>query len=1055
VIFFRFPAFFRLSRQLPGRLRLPRSPLAGGAFAIVLGIAATSVQAQTWTNPGTGDWFNPANWSTNSVPTNSTIPALDRGTASIANGTALADSLQIGNVSGSVGGLFIGADGVLTNRVSAVGYSSGSTGQALVHGLGASWTMTSSLTVGLMGTGVVTISDGAQVRNGYGALGSNAGSKGTLTVSGANSQWTATEHTYIGSAGTGELIIRDGGKATVSSISVGDSASGIGSVLVTGAGSTWVVGGGLDLGRLGTATLTMEEGGKIANSSRSRLGVQAGSSATATLNTGAEWANASTFDVGYFSNATVSLQGGSKLTSTAGTVGGSQTGVTGSMSLAGGSSWIASDQLTVGYFGTGTLNISSGSIVSNTSGRVGYDTNAVGTVNVTGPGSLWQNTTALQIGLAGQGRVILSDGGTLSVASGTGTVILGARGELVLGQGGAAGIVNAASITASTTGKITFNHSESGYVFAPAVASATSLVFAGTGNTILAGANSYNGSTTVRAGTVSAGAAHVLSPNSALFLNQGATLNLAGHNQTVGDLDSYNFITGANDRSTVILGGATLTNQNRVTNNWAGSLTGTGTFVKKGAEIMNWYAANTFAGTLQVDGGTLNAQAANVLSPHAVASVASAGTLALNGFAQTTAGLAGAGKVTLGAGSLTVAQAGDSTFNGVISGTGAVTKTGVGTLSLSGSNTFSGGLTIAEGTVRATSNQALGHSSGKITVQNGTLALAGTFNSTRAISLTGAATLANTQTNTLSGVLSGTGSLMKSGAGSLTLTGANTYTGGTTVTSGTLRAGNVNAFGTGTVRVDLGTLDLNGRALGNALDVRGGTVTGLAAYTGTQTVSAAMTYNGTIGGTTIVTQGGTLNTTGATFTGATTIRSGGRVSGIGSLAALTLDSGAILAPGHSPGTLQAGNTVWHGGATYAWEIDDTLGTAGTNWDLLTVTGTLTIAATAENPFTISMLSLTSGHLSGPAYNFNATQDSAYRIATASGGIFGFDSALFSIDSTGFTNGLAGGRWSLAQSGNDLNLVFTSASAVPEPSTYAAALAAVALCVTVIRRRKTG
>lgn len=45
-----------------------------------------------------------------------------------------------------------------------------------------------------------------------------------------------------------------------------------------------------------------------------------------------------------------------------------------------------------------------------------------------------------------------------------------------------------------------------------------------------------------------------------------------------------------------------------------------------------------------------------------------------------------------------------------------------------------------------------------------------------------------------------------------------------------------------------------------------------------------------------------------------------------------------------------------------------------------------------------------------------------------------------------------GTWALAlaNGGHDLALTYTGVSAVPEPSTYAAALAALALCVTVIR-----
>ena len=60
---------------------------------------------------------------------------------------------------------------------------------------------------------------------------------------------------------------------------------------------------------------------------------------------------------------------------------------------------------------------------------------------------------------------------------------------------------------------------------------------------------------------------------------------------------------------------------------------------------------------------------------------------------------------------------------------------------------------------------------------------------------------------------------------------------------------------------------------------------------------------------------------------------------------------------------------------------------------------------------------------------------------------------------GFANGLNGGSFSLAQSGNDLNLVFTAAggpgpSPVPEPGTWAmAALLVSGAAATIYRRRK--
>jgi hypothetical protein len=161
-----------------------------------------------------------------------------------------------------------------------------------------------------------------------------------------------------------------------------------------------------------------------------------------------------------------------------------------------------------------------------------------------------------------------------------------------------------------------------------------------------------------------------------------------------------------------------------------------------------------------------------------------------------------------------------------------------------------------------------------------------------------------------------------------------------------------------------------------------------------------------------------------------------------------------LAPGHSPGTLTVdGNTTWNGGATYLWEINDANGAAGSAYDLVSIFGTLTLAATPESKFKLSLASLTAGNEAGTLAGFDAAQDYTYTIASASGGILGFDAGKFTIDSSGFTNALAGGLWSLAVTGNDLTLNFAAASAVPEPSTYAALAGLGALGLALYRRRR--
>ncbi|MGJ4948844.1 autotransporter outer membrane beta-barrel domain-containing protein [Bradyrhizobium sp. HKCCYLS20291] len=131
--------------------------------------------------------------------------------------------------------------------------------------------------------------------------------------------------------------------------------------------------------------------------------------------------------------------------------------------------------------------------------------------------------------------------------------------------------------------------------------------------------------------------------------------------------------------------------------------------------------------------------------------------------------IAGAGNYILGANQLTVGGNGASTeVSGVISGAGgSLTKTGSGTLTLTGVNSYTGGTTIAAGTLQLGNGGSSGSLVGNI-ANDATLV----FNRTDALAF--------------GGVISGGGTLAKTGTGTLTLSGANTYTGGTTVDGGRL-----------------------------------------------------------------------------------------------------------------------------------------------------------------------------------------------------------------------------------------------------------------------------
>src|ERR1019366_7828824 len=115
----------------------------------------------------------------------------------------------------------------------------------------------------------------------------------------------------------------------------------------------------------------------------------------------------------------------------------------------------------------------------------------------------------------------------------------------------------------------------------------------------------------------------------------------------------------------------------------------------------------------------------------------------------------------------------------------SVTKLGFGTLTLTGSNIYTGGTTIAAGVLSIGDDSALGDSSGPLTFNGGTLQTYNGVNSARAITLnnSGATIDAYGNSREVAGLITGAGMLQVGdtvGNGSLRLTNtANHYSGGT------------------------------------------------------------------------------------------------------------------------------------------------------------------------------------------------------------------------------------------------------------------------------------
>ena len=371
-----------------------------------------------------------------------------------------------------------------------------------------------------------------------------------------------------------------------------------------------------------------------------------------------------------------------------------------------------------------------------------------------------------------------------------------------------------------------------------------------------------------------------------------------------------------------------------------------------------------------------------------------------------------------------------------------------------------------------------------------------------------------------------TGSLFSAGSmNSL----AQTFTQGTSFDGGYLSSGYWNLAvndvnGGGIARLDAWKLAVTGTPLASGtMDLGAGTVLAATAA-GTTEVGAAVLSNGTgASAITLATDSGkNLNLSGGlsgsgnfSKTGEGTVRignssgfsgrlevgggkaviagslgsnstvrvgAGGILSGTGTVSALEIASGGTLAVGNSPGQLNAGNTTWAGGATYAWEVDDFTGNdtdflagRGTNWDFLNVTGTLNVTATGgASRFIIDVISLLAADnlTKGAADEWDPLKGYSFSIATATGGIqiggagygsYGsqaaFDSALnglFDIRTTQFANATGSAAlWSISTSAGGQNLLLNyngGATAIPEPGS--ASLLVLGL-VTLFARKRRG
>jgi fibronectin-binding autotransporter adhesin len=222
-------------------------------------------------------------------------------------------------------------------------------------------------------------------------------------------------------------------------------------------------------------------------------------------------------------------------------------------------------------------------------------------------------------------------------------------------------------------------------------------------------------------------------------------------------------------------------------------------------------AANTFTGTATttLNLGTIALTNVNALQSATLDTAASgiqAVTFVVPGNNTYNIGaLTGSDDLAIGGNTISVgSKAIDTTFSGVITGaSGKVIKTGSNKLTLSGTNTFTGGVEINNGVLTVNATETAGISgplgtSGSITFGGGTLqySAANASDYSARISTSGSQTFkvdVNGRTVSFASALQGSGNTLTlsdtASAGTLTLSGANTYTGATTINAGTLALG--------------------------------------------------------------------------------------------------------------------------------------------------------------------------------------------------------------------------------------------------------------------------
>ena len=328
------------------------------------------------------------------------------------------------------------------------------------------------------------------------------------------------------------------------------------------------------------------------------------------------------------------------------------------------------------------------------------------------------NTSTTFSGLiSGTGSLIKNGVGTFTIL-GTdnysgGTTIGG--GTLQLGNGATNGSISG---NVNDNGTLTFD--ENGPVtFAGIISGAGNLVQESNGTLTLAGNNIYNGATNVASGTLQAGLSGAFSAASAFTVT--SVLDLNGFNNTIGSLTGSGTVTNSS------LTTATLTIGNVASTTFSGAINNGNSLLaltKVGTGTLTLTGTSTYGGATNINAGVLAGGTLNSLSPSSGFVIANLATLDISLADQTIGSLAGVAGATADLGPHTLTAGGNNTstsYTGLITGSGILTKVGTGTLTLNGTSSYTGATNINAGVLAGGALNSLSPSSGFVIANLATL----------------------------------------------------------------------------------------------------------------------------------------------------------------------------------------------------------------------------------------------------------------------------------------------------------------------------------------------